>query len=346
MESLRNEILKQGKDLYNQTCMDCCKLITERYSTTTSIALKMIAKKYQYPIYSIYAFDRYMDELMDNYDDKDRKTLFVKFMADTYEAIDSGFSTNPILHAFQYTANKYGIDKDLIKSNFRSIEMDLEIKLYDESQFKEYVYGIFEVPMLMCLKVLSEGDNSMYEKLKKPMMKFGSAYQKLNCFRDIKEDYELNGRVYFAGLDYPHITEKLKRSIEEDIQRDLDEAFLAVDHLPHDIRSGYKIFVLLKQKLLDEIKRLPSEALLHQRIRLSNAQKLFIILKEKKYSILNLLIISIPLLLFFGHKIYNLSNEWEIFSIIIATTAFFLLCSILFTKSDTLRGLLVSLLNH
>ncbi len=190
-----------AKKLFDQTTLECSRLITQRYSTSFTLGIKTLDKKFHLPIYAIYGFVRYADEIVDTFHDQDKAGLLERFKADTYEAIEKKISLNPVLHAFQLIVNEYQIDLDLIEAFLHSMEMDLDFKTYNDSRYNEYIYGSAEVVGLMCLKVFCGADNAEYERLKEPACKLGSAFQKVNFLRDLKSDYEERGRVYFPGVD-------------------------------------------------------------------------------------------------------------------------------------------------
>lgn len=267
-----------AKLLFDQTTFECSKLITQRYSTSFTLGIKTLDKKFHLPIYAIYGFVRYADEIVDTFHDKDKKTLLDQFKKDTYEAIKNKISLNPVLHAFQLIVNQYQIDFDLIEAFLKSMEMDLDFKTYNDSKYHEYIYGSAEVVGLMCLKVFVEGDQKQYESLKSPACKLGAAFQKVNFLRDIKSDFEERGRVYFPGVDFNSFDKSTKDLIEEDIQKDFDEALYGINRLPKGAKLGVKVAYLYYQKLFDKIKGLPAETITQKRIRIPNTKKLSLLL--------------------------------------------------------------------
>lgn len=267
-----------ARALYDETTLECSKLITQRYSTSFTLGIKTLDKKFHLPIYAIYGFVRYADEIVDTFHDQDKKTLLAQFKDDTYTAIENKISLNPVLHAFQLIVNAYQIDKDLIEAFLKSMEMDLDFKTYNDSRYHEYIYGSAEVVGLMCLKVFCEGDQKRYESLKSPACKLGSAFQKVNFLRDIKSDYEERGRVYFPGVDFNNFDKSAKQLIEEDIQRDFDDALDGIRRLPSGAKLGVKVAYLYYRKLFDKIRGLAPEIITHQRIRIPNAKKLSLLL--------------------------------------------------------------------
>jgi len=267
-----------ARSLFDKTTFECSKLITQRYSTSFTLGIKTLDKKFHLPIYAVYGFVRYADEIVDTFHDKDKKALLDRFKSDAYEAIDDKISLNPVLHAFQLIVNQYKIDKELIEAFLRSMEMDLDFKTYNDSRYHEYIYGSAEVVGLMCLKVFCEGDNSRYESLKSPACKLGAAFQKVNFLRDIKSDFEERGRVYFPGVDFYSFDKSTKQLIEEDIQKDFDEALDGINRLPTGAKMGVKVAYLYYQKLFDKIKSLPPETITQERIRIPNSRKLSLLL--------------------------------------------------------------------
>src|ERR1700744_4620939 len=226
------------RELYDQTCMDCSRLITERYSTSFGGGIRVFSKEVRQPIYAIYGFVRFADEIADTFHDQDKATLMANFKQQTFEAIACGLSLNPVLHAFQLTVNQYGITDDLILAFLASMETDLDKKTFTSEEYKTYIYGSAEVVGLMCLRVFANGDEQVYQSLAGMARSLGSAFQKLNFLRDIKSDYEERGRVYFPGLDICHFNDADKKQIEADIQIDFDDAYTGIQQLPASAKSG------------------------------------------------------------------------------------------------------------
>ncbi|AKP50652.1 phytoene/squalene synthase family protein [Cyclobacterium amurskyense] len=265
--------MKDAKQLFDDTALECSKLITQRYSTSFTLGIRTLCKKLHMPIYGIYGFVRYADEIVDTFHDKDKKSLLDNFREDTYKAINEGISMNPVLHAFQLIVNKYHIERELIDAFLNSMAMDLDFATYNDSKYKEYIYGSAEVVGLMCLRVFCEGDKKSYEHLKYAACKLGSAFQKVNFLRDLKSDYEDRGRVYFPGVDFKSFDSKTKSEIEMDIKQDFDEALIGINQLPKGAKLGVKIAYLYYLKLFYKIKSLPPEIITQRRIRIPNTRK-------------------------------------------------------------------------
>lgn len=262
------------QQLFDETALECSKLITQRYSTSFTLGIKTLHKKFHLPIYAIYGFVRYADEIVDTFHDKDKQALLDSFRKDTYQAIADGISLNPVLHSFQLMVNKYQIEQPLIDAFLASMEMDLDFTTYNDSKYKEYIYGSAEVVGLMCLKVFCEGDTLEFKKLQGAACKLGSAFQKVNFLRDLKSDFEDRGRVYFPGVDFEKFNNRVKKEIETDIEKDFNDALEGIHQLPKGAMLGVKIAYLYYQKLFHKIKRLPPEVITRQRIRIPNIRKM------------------------------------------------------------------------
>jgi phytoene/squalene synthetase len=267
-----------AKELFNQTTFECSKLITNRYSTSFSLGIKSLDKKFHYPIYAIYGFVRYADEIVDTFHDKDKSSLLKEFKAQTYEAIQNQISLNPVLHCFQMVVNEYQIDHKLIEAFLHSMEMDLLDIDYEQSSYEEYIYGSAEVVGLMCLKIFCEGKEEEYQKLLPSAKSLGSAFQKVNFLRDIKSDYYERGRVYFPGVDFNDFSASHKEKIEADIQKDFDHAYEGIVKLPRGARWGVYLAYTYYLKLFDKIKRFPPNKILEERVRVPDSKKLFLLL--------------------------------------------------------------------
>jgi phytoene/squalene synthetase len=263
--------------LYSKTCAECSKLITNFYSTSFSLGIKVFASEFRAPIFSIYGFVRFADEIVDTFHDKDKKTLLEEFRCDTFKAIDRKVSFNPVLHTFQEVVHKYNIEKKHIEAFLKSMEMDLYDIKYDEATLKEYIYGSAEVVGLMCLKVFCQGDEKQYKSLEAYAISLGSAFQKINFLRDMKSDFEERGRVYFPGVDVANFTQSDKTRIEDDIQKDFDHALIGIQKLPKGVKLGvytaYRYYISLFYK----IKEAHASCILTKRIRINNGKKMYLL---------------------------------------------------------------------
>jgi len=277
MESTK--ILKNMQELYRDTCLECSKVITQRYSTSFSLGIRAFDKKYRYPIYAVYGFVRYADEIVDTFHEFDKELLFKNFKADTYQAIAQKISLNPVLHSFQYAVNKYNIPHDLIEAFLHSMEMDIDKSKYDPQQYNEYIYGSAEVIGLMCLMIFCEGDLKVYDNLTPYARSLGAAFQKINFLRDIKSDYYDRGRVYFPNVEFAEFCESQKAIIEEDIQKDFDHGLEGIKKLPDGARLGVYIAYRYYLDLFKKIKNVPAAEVSKKRIRVADGRKAYLFLE-------------------------------------------------------------------
>lgn len=266
-------------DLYNQTTLQCSKLITQNYSTSFTLGIKTLDKKFHFPIYAIYGFVRYADEIVDTFHNHNKKELLDCFKKDTYKAITDKISLNPVLNSFQLVVNEYDISHELIEAFLKSMEMDLYYSEYNSGGYEEYIYGSAEVVGLMCLCVFCEGNKEEYEKLKEPARRLGAAFQKVNFLRDIKSDYYERGRIYFPGVNFEAFNGDAKTAIEQDIQNDFDAAYEGIIRLPNGAKWGVYLAYMYYASLFSKIKSLPASKVLQERIRVPDNQKLAILIQ-------------------------------------------------------------------
>jgi 15-cis-phytoene synthase len=266
-------------ELFHTASENCSKIVTENYSTSFSSAIRMLHKDLRAPIFNIYGFVRFADEIVDTFHDYDKPLLLQQFKTETYDAIQRGISLNPILNSFQRTVNEFNIDHKLIDAFFHSMEMDLENKNYDCKGYKEYIYGSAEVVGLMCLYVFCEGKKEMYDELKNAARSLGAAFQKVNFLRDIKSDYNGLSRIYFPGCDFNNFNEQNKTQIEEDIHNDFSQAYKGITLLPVKARFGVYVAYKYYFSLFKKIKRMQPARVLEERIRIPNYHKAMIIFR-------------------------------------------------------------------
>ncbi len=262
------------KELFDMISRESSKMTTTTYSTSFSLGIKFFSKNFHDPIYAIYGFVRFADEIVDSFHGFDKPKLLQRFTVDTYQAIDEGISLNPILNNFQATVNKYKIDRELIDLFLRSMEMDLTKKVYETAdEYKEYILGSADVVGLMCLRVFCEGNEEKYQELKPRAMRLGSAFQKINFLRDLKADHFGLGRTYFPGVNMDQFDDTEKKKIEDDIQKDFDEALIGIKQLPKGAKFGVYVAYVYFYALLKKIRRLPAERILNERVRISDPAK-------------------------------------------------------------------------
>ena len=264
--------------LYDKVTYQCSRLVTQHYSTSFTLGIRTLDKSYHPAIYAIYGFVRLADEIVDTFHQYDKASLIDRFEADTYQAINEKISLNPILHAFQDTANRYGIPLHLIDAFLNSMKMDLTHSTYDSPKFREYVYGSAEVVGLMCLKVFSHGNDALYQELQDGACKLGSAFQKVNFLRDFYNDYWERGRVYFPNIAVEQFDNEAKRLIEADIYHDLEAAYQARKLLPSGARLGVYLAYVYYRRLFQKIQRVPASEIMKRRIRIPDGIKAYLML--------------------------------------------------------------------
>jgi 15-cis-phytoene synthase len=275
-------------ELYRTNNLKCSKITTESYSTSFSLGIRMLKKKYRPGIYAIYGFVRYADELVDTFFGKDQKTILAEFTADTKKAIERGFSINPIIDSFQWAVKKYGIETAHIEAFLYSMNLDLEKKTYTKQELKTYIYGSAEVIGLMCLRVFYYKQPEKYNALVYPACKLGEAFQKVNFLRDTLDDYSNKGRSYFE-IDYENFTIKAKKEIEDEIAADFAEALQGIKKLYKPVRFGVYLAYLYYQKLLNIIRETPPELLLSKRCRVPDHIKFWLLIRSGFLNFFNLI---------------------------------------------------------
>ncbi|QIE60651.1 phytoene/squalene synthase family protein [Rasiella rasia] len=262
------------KELFDIVSHRCSKEVTNAYSTSFSLATKMLAPSIRQDIYNIYGFVRFADEIVDSFHDYDKETLFNRFEVDLDVALAEKISLNPILNSFQHTVHEYNIDKELITAFMKSMRLDLSKSEYlTEKEYKEYIYGSADVVGLMCLKVFVQGDSKKYESLKSSAMHLGSAFQKVNFLRDLKEDFEGLSRTYFPNTNLNALDEESKNRIIEDIEDDFRKGYQGILKLPTEAKFGVFMAYRYYRKLLKKLAKTPALEIKNSRIRVPNYQK-------------------------------------------------------------------------
>lgn len=261
------------KDLFDMISKKSSKLTTVTYSTSFSMGIRVFDKRFHDPIYAIYGFVRFADEIVDSFHGFDKKKLLENFKRDTYAAIEDMISLNPILNNFQWAVNTYKIDLDTIHTFLHSMEMDLYKETYDRQAYETYILGSAEVVGLMCLRVFCEGHEKQYEELKPSAMRLGAAFQKINFLRDLQQDYQGLGRSYFPGIDITAFDQKAKTKIEQEIEADFKAGLEGIRRLPDGARFGVYLAYIYFYTLFKKIKKSKAERLLRERVRVTNSEK-------------------------------------------------------------------------
>jgi 15-cis-phytoene synthase len=281
--------MNNQKSLFDKVSIECSRNTTKSYSTSFSWGIRMLGKRFRDPIYAIYGFVRFADEIVDTFQDYDKEALIKKFRQDTVEAVKFKISLNPILNSFQKIYHEYNIEWELVDKFLLSMEMDLDNKTYDREGYENYIFGSAEVVGLMCLRVFTENNRIQFEELKPGAIRLGAAFQKINFLRDVKADFEGLGRTYFPGLDMQSFDAAKKSQIELEIAEDFKEAHKAIVLLPKDARLGVYLAYVYYTRLFKKIKALPSERILEERVRIPNQHKVALIMKSYLRHNLNML---------------------------------------------------------
>jgi phytoene synthase len=265
-------------DLYQDISFKTSKLITKKYSTSFSIAIGFLSFEMRQAIYSIYGFVRFFDEIVDTFNSLNQKLLFENFKRDYSNALLNGISMNPVLHSFVLTVKKYKIPSYLVETFLNSMKTDLSKQKYNNTdELNEYIYGSADVVGLMCLMVFVNGNEQHYNELEKPAMKLGTAFQKVNFLRDLKEDIEQLNRRYFPQLDIETFDETVKYKLIENIERDFSEAKEGIKGLPGKSKLAVLIAFIYYRKLLKKLKNTPAKKITSTRIRLAGYMKILLL---------------------------------------------------------------------
>lgn len=268
------------KKLFDQVSRHVSKEITRTYSTSFSLGILALDSSIRPAIYAIYGYVRLADEIVDSFHDYDKKRLLERFEEQTWQALDERISLNPVLQSFQETVHHFNIDRELIAQFLHSMQMDLDKVEYNTERYQEYILGSAEVVGLMCLHVFVEGDKDIYEALEPYAMKLGSAFQKVNFLRDLKDDYEILGRTYFPNVQMDVFNSDIKSAIEDDIEGEFREALIGIKKLPVCSRFGVYLAYKYYLSLFRKIKQTSVQRIMHQRVRIPNSQKLSVMMKS------------------------------------------------------------------
>ena len=262
--------------LYDKVSYRTSKMVTNMYSTSFSMGVRLLHRSIREAIYNIYGFVRLADEIVDTFHDHPKEKLLNDFEASYYQAMDEGISLNPILNAFQQTVIKYNIEDDLVQAFLKSMRNDLHKQAYTAEEYKDYIYGSADAVGLMCLKVFVNGDTIKYDELKPYAMRLGSAFQKVNFLRDLKSDLQNLHRIYFPALQDKPLDDTIKKEIIKEINEDFEQALTGIRKLPNTSRLGVYTAYYYYRNLLYKLEKLPARRILSQRIRISNARKIWL----------------------------------------------------------------------
>ena len=269
------------KSLFDTISNQSAVAITKRYSTSFSIAVRLLAPSIRQATYNIYGFVRVADEIVDSFDDYPQEDLLNRFEEEYNYAIENGISTNPVINAFQQTVKQYKIEDKLVQAFLLSMRADLTKQVYSNQQeMEDYIYGSADVVGLMCLKVFVNGNQREYLRLKEPAMRLGSAFQKINFLRDLKQDFDDLNRTYFPNIDPENLSTEDKDKIIKEIKEDFDAAYIGIKNLPKEARLGVFVAYKYYTQLLKKVENTPAIVLKEKRISVSKYFKTFLLLQS------------------------------------------------------------------
>ncbi len=268
--------------LYDATAEAASGVVIARYSTSFGLASRLLRKDAREHIRNVYALVRVADEVVDGpateagLDRALARTVLDELERDTERAMELGFSTNPVVHAFARSARVTGFGAELTRPFFASMRMDLDRTEHDDVSFREYVYGSAEVVGLMCLRafVYRAGRPTFDDSvLVDGARALGAAFQKVNFLRDLHADFEVLGRSYFPGVDLRTFDEATKARLVADVRADLDRAAMTIPLLPRDARHAVGLAHALFHELNERIARTPASQLVATRVRVPDPVK-------------------------------------------------------------------------
>src|SRR5690554_5989880 len=203
-------------ELYTRVSEHAASVVISKYSTSFRLASRLLAEPIRQQVANIYALVRIADEIVDGATDgaglslSEASRALTELEDQTHAALESGYCTNPIVHAFACTARSTGIGRELTEPFFASMRSDLDHTGYDAEGFERYVYGSAEVIGLMCLHAFLAGESRTADerqRMQAGARALGAAFQKVNFLRDLADDYQRLGRSYFPDVDVAEFTE-------------------------------------------------------------------------------------------------------------------------------------------
>jgi phytoene/squalene synthetase len=273
-----------GIKLYTLAAHRASKEVIYSYSTSFGAATKLLPANLRHHIENIYAMVRVADEIVDGSAHQagvaNPEAELAAFEAETYRAMETGFSTNLILHSFGVTAKEVGIGKDIVEPFFYSMRQDLTETVHDQASFDRYVYGSAEVVGLMCLAAFVQGQTYTQDQKKQLVLgarALGSAFQKVNFLRDLQADFKRLGRSYFPGVSVSSFDEPTKQRLVADIENDLRVSAASLPLLPRSARVAVTAAQLLFAELNRKIGNTSAKDLINTRISVPNLTKLVLV---------------------------------------------------------------------
>ena len=273
---------------YSRTAARSARLVLGEYSTSFSLACRMLDAASAAHIANIYALVRLADEVVDGVasqaglNQQAVGDCLDELQAQTALALQRGYSTNLVVHAFALTARDTAITEKLTDPFFASMRADLSVHRHSEQSLREYIYGSAEVVGLMCLQVFRTMPGAPAETpaqaqlVERAARSLGAAFQKVNFLRDLATDSRQLERVYFPGTDPEHFTEEHKRELVADIEQDLAHARAGLPYLAPAAARAVRMAHDLFARLNHQLDKAPAEQLLTARISVSAPRKALI----------------------------------------------------------------------
>ncbi len=267
------------KALFDSSSLKCSKLVTHSYSTSFSLGIRLFGPKIRPSIYAIYGFVRYADEIVDSFGEYDQEILLNEFERDYKLALQRKISLNPIINSFQEVVHRYSL-YDYVDDFLERMRYDLKVSDYRTKEaYENYIYGSADVVGLMCLRVFVDNDEEKFNALKPSATSLGSAFQKVNFRRDMKQDFDTLGRSYFPNVYKNELTKEVRNEIVKEIEEDFLKAYKGLVQLPIESRLGVYIAYKYYLNLLKKLKKCRPENILQGRIRISNPMNILILAK-------------------------------------------------------------------
>lgn len=270
--------------LYDATAARAGRAVLAGYSTSFGLGSRLLGQRARTDIQAVYALVRIADEIVDTYRGPDAAALLDELEAQTARALDSGYSTNLVVHAFAATARRTGIGHDEIDPFFCSMRTDLTVRVHDRASYEAYVHGSAEVVGLMCLAVFLNADRLPGEpvrrgdqSLRAGAQALGAAFQKINFLRDLGADEAGLGRSYFPGVAPGSLTQPQLDEILAEITGDLATARSALPGLPRRPRVAVDATLGLYERLLHQLAATPAAEVLARRVRVRTPRKLAVV---------------------------------------------------------------------
>ncbi|WP_026553544.1 phytoene/squalene synthase family protein [Arthrobacter sp. H20] len=276
---------QQALAFYTGVTHQASALIIRSYSTSFGLASRLLGADVRQHVETVYALVRVADEVVDGaaaaagLSADQTRSLLDELESETERALATGYSANPVVHAFAATARQTGITDELTRPFFASMRADLDQTEHTQESFDNYVYGSAEVVGLMCLKCFlyqeaSAPTSEQERKFIDGARRLGAAFQKINFLRDLAEDFESLGRSYFPGIRPGNFDEADKHRLLDDIAEDLAVSAGALRDLPSSSRRAVAVAQGLFTELAARLRHTPAEDLLTSRVRVPNPVKL------------------------------------------------------------------------